>query len=102
MWKKYYDLSTNIIDFDSFTEFKKDKCLNVEVKAYIRVIMLDNNKISKKHVNKTFIMQKIDNSIKIDDGLIKVDCPTCGTSVYLKDGYCKFCHKKLGVLKNGL
>ncbi len=82
----------DIIDFDSFEDYKLNKDLYVKVKAYVRIIRYKNCKITKSYVVDTYNMKKNNSEIlEIKNGVNIINCLNCGASIDITKGKCEFC-----------
>lgn len=103
--KKYYS-NNNVIDYDiidylSFEEFNKDKKLYVKVKAYVRIVYFDNNKIYPKLINDTYILRKNENeNIELKDGANIIKCYNCGASIDITKEKCEYCNSEIKYFQN--
>lgn len=85
----------DIIDYDEFREYKKDNMLHVKVKAYVRIIKIENGKIVSKYINDIYTLKKItDDTIKLKEGTNIMNCHNCGASIDITKGYCEHCDTK--------
>ena len=97
---KYYE-STNIIDYDiidfiEFQEYIKDGNLFVNVKANVRIVTFENNKITSKFVDELYTLKRInDDILKLREGVNIIKCHNCGASIDVTKGYCEYCHTKI-------
>lgn len=97
---KYYE-STNIIDYDiidfiELQEYVKDDNLFVNVKANVRIVTFENNKITSKFVDEVYILKRIyDDTLKLNEGVNIIKCHNCGASIDVTKGYCEYCHTKI-------
>ena len=68
----------------------------VKVKAYIRVVSYQNNKIKVKYLNETYTLRHLPSvTISLKNGANLIKCPQCGTSLDVTKGQCEYCHTKI-------
>lgn len=103
--KKYYS-SDNIIDYDvidylSFEEFKRDNRLYVEVKASVRIVYYENNRIISRISEKDYIMVRNEKgSLDLKDGANVIKCYHCGSSIDVTKGKCEYCNSEIKYLQD--
>ena len=102
--RKYYYSNSNIIDFDvidydEFNDYNKDNKLYISVKAEVRIVYYENNKIYSRTINDTYIMKKNDNVLDLVDGVNRIKCNNCGASIDATKGYCSFCKTEIPYLQ---
>lgn len=98
--KHYYNKSNiidyDILDYDNFTEYYQDNTMYVKVKAYIRVVSYQNNKIKVKYLNETYTLRHLPSAtISLKNGANLIKCPQCGASLDVTKGQCEYCHTKI-------
>ena len=101
---KYYSnpniIDYDIIDFDNFTEYRKDNILHVKVKAYVRIVSYEQGKITSKFINDNYILKKVNNEIlEIKNGVNIIKCHNCGASIDATKGHCEYCDTKINYLQ---
>ncbi len=102
--KKYYR-NNNIVDYDvldylGFKEFSKENKLYVEVKADIRIVYFENNKLVPKYVNDTYVLKRHENGMtQIKAGANIIKCHTCGASIDITKGHCEYCNSEIKYLQ---
>ena len=103
--RKYYYTKDNIIDYDildyiSFKDYTKDNTLYVEVIVELRLITINNNKITSKIIKENFVMKKnINETLELKDGLNLIKCHNCGASIDATKGYCEYCRSEVKYLQ---
>lgn len=99
--QNYYYNTPNIIDYDildydNFSEYYKDKTMYVKVKAYVRVVYYQNNKFVAKYLNDTYLLRHLDTqTINLKEGANLIKCPHCGSSIDVTKGRCEYCNTKI-------
>lgn len=101
---KYYNISDvidyDIIDFDEFNDYVVDNNLNVKVKAYVRIVKCNNDRVSSTYIVDTYNMKKINSEVlEIKDGANIIKCCNCGVSVDATKGMCEYCHTTIKPLQ---
>ena len=101
---KYYSDSNivdyDVIDFDDFSEFKKDDTLYVKVKAYVRIVRFINNKFVSKFEDVEFVFKRNnEDTLKLKDGANIITCHNCGASIDATKGNCEHCGTKIKYLQ---
>ena len=68
----------------------------VNVKANVRIVTFENNKITSKFVDELFTLKRINNdTLKLREGVNIIKCHNCGASIDVTKGYCEYCHTKI-------
>lgn len=94
--KKYYNqediIDYDILDYDEFTENNNNSILNVEVKAYVRIIRYNNGNIKSEYKVDTYNMKRVNMDIfELKNGINFIKCQNCGASVDATKGKCGYC-----------
>lgn len=103
--RKYYYSKSNVIDFDiidydEFKDYKKNNTNYVEIKVYIRVVTLENGKISSKYLTETYTMKKNESgTLELKNGINYIKCHNCGASIDATKGKCEFCNSEIKYLQ---
>ena len=93
---KFHIIDYDIIDFIELQEYVKDDNLFVNVKANVRIVTFENNKITSKFVDEVYILKRIyDDTLKLNEGVNIIKCHNCGASIDVTKGYCEYCHTKI-------
>lgn len=99
--RKYYYSNCNIIDFDvidyiSFKSYKKNNDLFIDVKANVRIVYFDKNKIYSKNSIEIYTLKKYDRELfKLNPGVNIIQCINCGASIDINAGMCSHCNTKI-------
>lgn len=101
---KYFTTSDiidyDIIDYDEFNEKIIDNIMNVEIKAYVRVVKYNGGKLISKYIVDTYNMKKNNNeTLELKDGVNIIKCHNCGASIDATCGVCKYCHTSIKPLQ---
>lgn len=101
---KYFTTSDiidyDIIDYDEFNDKIIDNIINVEVKAYVRVVKYSGGKLISKYIVDTYNMKKNNNgTLELKDGVNIIKCHNCGASIDVTCGACKYCHTSINPLQ---
>lgn len=101
---KYFTTSDiidyDIIDYDEFNDKIVDNIINVEVKAYVRIVKYNGGKLNSKYIVDTYNMKKNNNeTLELKDGANIIKCHNCGASIDAACGVCKYCHASIKPLQ---
>lgn len=100
----YYGNENNIIDFDiidydELKDYRKDNRNFIEIKAYIRLVSLINGKIKSSYVEESSTFMHLhERSIRLENGINIMRCPSCGASIDATSKECAYCGKPIGPL----
>lgn len=102
--KKYYQkdntVDYDILDYLSFNDFSRNNKLHVQVKAYVRIIYYENNKLISKYIDDVFVLERHENeTMQIFDGANIIKCHNCGSSIDVTSGRCEYCDSEIKYLQ---
>lgn len=103
--RKYFYKKDNIIDYDmldfnSFRDYKIKDELYVDIEADIRIVEFNNRKIKSTFKKEIFTMKKVtDNTLELKDGVNVIKCTNCGASIKAEDKICSYCKSEIKYLQ---
>lgn len=101
--KKYYSndniIDYDILDFTEYSDYYKDDKYYIKVNAYVRIMYYKNNKIVSKYIDDTYTLRKLDNSLKVNNGVNLIKCHNCGASIDINKNSCEYCESEIKYLQ---
>lgn len=106
--RRYYYSKEEVIDFDildylEFEDFEKDKESFIRVKAEVRIISYNKNRVSSKIQKEDYVFKKNPNeNMELQDGVNIIKCHNCGANIDVTTQECPYCHTEIKYLQKWL
>ena len=89
----------DIIDYDSFEIEEKEDNIFVDVLFDIRIVRFINNKVVSKNENVKYRFKRLKEFNELKKEINLMTCPSCGSSINIRDGKCSYCGRKINYLQ---
>lgn len=84
----------DIIDYNYFNEYFKEDNLFVDVNIDIRLVRINNNKVTSKIESTTYTLKKAKLDGTLEGNINNIKCHNCGASIDITKEKCTYCGTK--------
>ena len=85
----------DVIDYDEFKDIKIDNDFYIDVLLDIRIVKYINGKVISKREEKKYRFKRLEKYDELKGGVNHRICPSCGSSIDVRDGECSYCGRKI-------